>query len=75
MRVTCSSYLCSDEPCLAEVLDDPMIRAMMARDGIGRAEMVELVHAVQQKLGRAAEKSSRSKGCHPSVLSFWRSRT
>lgn len=58
MRVTCSSYLCGDEPRLAEVLDDPMIRTMMARDGIGHAEMVELVHAVQQKFGRCDEKSS-----------------
>jgi len=58
MRVTCNSYLCSDEPRLAEVLDDPMVLAVMARDGIGRAEMVELVHAVQQKLGRPTEKSS-----------------
>ena len=58
MRVTCRSYLCSDEPRLAEVLDDPMIRTVMARDGIGHAEMVELVHAVQQKLGRPDEKSS-----------------
>jgi len=58
MRVTCHSCLCSDEPRLTEVLDDPMILAVMARDGIGRAEMVELVHAAQQKLGRPAEKSS-----------------
>jgi hypothetical protein len=58
MRVTCSSCLCSDEPRLAEVLADPMILAVMARDGMGRAEMIELVHAVQKKLGRPAEKSS-----------------
>jgi hypothetical protein len=57
MRAT-SSCLCSDEPRLAEVLDDPMILAVMARDGIGRAEMVELVHAVQQRLGQPREKSS-----------------
>jgi hypothetical protein len=58
MRATSNSCLCSDEPGLAEVLDDPMILAVMARDGIGRAEMVELVHAAQQKLRRPAEKSS-----------------
>ncbi len=58
MRVTSSSCLCSDEPRLAEVLDDPVILALMSRDGIGRAEMVELVHAVQQKLARPSEKSS-----------------
>jgi len=58
MRVTCNSYSCSDEPRLAEVLDDPMILAVMARDGVQRAEMVELVHAVQQKLARRDENSS-----------------
>ena len=58
MRATRNSCLCSDEPRLAEVLDDPMILAVMARDGIGRAEMIELLHAAQQKLGRATEKSS-----------------
>jgi len=57
MRAT-STCLCSDEPRLAEVLDDPMILAVMTRDGIGRAEMLELVRAVQQRLGQAAEKSS-----------------
>ncbi len=55
MPVTSSS--CSDEPRLAEVLDDPVILAVMARDGIGRAEMMELVRAAQQKLRRPAEKS------------------
>ena len=58
MRVTCRSYLCSDEPRLAEVLDDPMIRTVMARDGIGHAQMVALVRAVQQKLTQPNEKSS-----------------
>jgi hypothetical protein len=60
MCVTCNSYLCSDEPHLADVLDDPMIQAVMTRDGIGRSEMVDLVHAVQQKLARQAENSTRS---------------
>ncbi len=58
MRVTCRSYLCSDEPRLAEVLDDPMIRAVMARDGIRRAEMDALVQAVRQRLDGAEKKTS-----------------
>lgn len=58
MRVTCSSYLCSDEPRLDEVLEDPMIRAVMARDGIRPAEMADLVQAARKKLGAREEKSS-----------------
>lgn len=58
MRVTCDSYLCSDEPRLDEVLDDPVIRAVMARDGIRRAEMVDLVRAVREKLASADKNSA-----------------
>ena len=58
MRVTRNSYLCSDEPRLDEVLDDPVILAVMARDGIRRAELVDLVHAVRKKLAPADKKSA-----------------
>ena len=58
MRVTSNSYLCSDEPRLADVLEDPVILAIMARDGVRRAEMDDLVRAVQQRLGRTEKKTS-----------------
>ena len=58
MRVICSSYLCSDEPRLDEVLEDPMILAMMARDGIRRTEMADLVCAVRKRLAAPDEKSA-----------------
>lgn len=58
MRVTCNSYLCGDEPALDEVLDDPVILAVMARDGIRRTEMVDLVHAVRKKLTPSDKKSA-----------------
>lgn len=57
MRVTCNSYLCGDEPELHEVLDDPVILAVMARDGVRRAEMVDLVHAVRKRLAPSDKKS------------------
>jgi hypothetical protein len=56
MRATCSSFLCSDEPCLADVLEDPVILAVMARDGVRRTEMADLVCAVRKKLATLAEK-------------------
>lgn len=58
MRVTCSSYLCGDEPRLADVLEDPVILAVMARDGVRRAEMDDLVRSVQQRLGGSQKKTS-----------------
>ena len=53
MRATCRSYLCSDEPHLADVLEDPVILAMMARDGVRRAEIDALVRTVRQRLDHA----------------------
>ena len=35
------------EPSLDEVLEDPVIQAMMARDGIAREEIVDLAVMVQ----------------------------
>lgn len=58
MRATCRSYLCSDEPRLADVLEDPVILAVMARDGIRRAEIDALVRAVRQRLDHAEKKAA-----------------
>ena len=58
MRATCNSYLCSDEPRLDDVLEDPVILAVMARDGIHRTEMADLVCAVRKKLAAPDEKSA-----------------
>lgn len=42
------------EPTLAELLDDPIIQAVMARDGVERAKLDDLIAAVQARLRRAA---------------------
>jgi hypothetical protein len=39
----------SFEPALDEMLDDPVVRAVMDRDGIGREEILDLVAAVQER--------------------------
>ena len=37
------------EPRLAEMLDDPVIQAVMARDGVARCEIEALVASVQAR--------------------------
>jgi hypothetical protein len=37
------------EPELDEVLDDPVVQAVMARDGVARGEILDLVSAVQER--------------------------
>ena len=45
------------EPRLADVLDDPVIQAVMARDGIGRREIVDLAAALRARLQQSAKNS------------------
>jgi hypothetical protein len=35
------------EPSLEEMLDDPVIQAVMSQDGVGRQEIVDLVASLQ----------------------------
>ena len=41
-----------DEPSLDEMLDDPVIRAVMAQDGVERQEIVDLVASIQSAFCR-----------------------
>ena len=43
----------SGEPPLKELLDDPVTRAVMACDGVGRAELDALIDDVQHRLDAA----------------------
>jgi hypothetical protein len=36
------------EPSLAEVLDDPLVQAVMARDGVERSEIEDLAQSVRR---------------------------
>jgi hypothetical protein len=38
------------EPRLREMLDDPLVQALMARDKVHRSEIVDLVRSVQARL-------------------------
>lgn len=40
------------EPTLEEMLDDPVIQAVMAQDGVERQEIVDLVAAIQSAFCR-----------------------
>ena len=40
------------EPNLEEMLDDPVIQAVMAQDGVERQEIVDLVASIQSAFGR-----------------------
>lgn len=44
------------EPTIRELLDDPVIEAVMARDGVARADLVLLIDEVR---GRLARQSAR----------------
>jgi len=39
-----------EEPHLGELLDDPVTRAVMARDGVTREELLEHIAAAQARL-------------------------
>jgi hypothetical protein len=51
MRGQRFSYQCDDEPRLDDVLDDPVIQAVMTRDGVERDDIVDLAVAVREKFG------------------------
>lgn len=40
------------EPTIRELLDDPVIEAMMARDGVARADLVHLMDEIRGRLER-----------------------
>ena len=41
-----------DEPSLVELLDDPVIQAVMAQDGVAREEIIDLVASIQSSFDR-----------------------
>jgi hypothetical protein len=44
----------NDEPSLQELLDDPVMQAMMARDGVDRATLAELIADIRTRLAPPA---------------------
>lgn len=39
------------EPSIAELLDDPVLQILMARDGVRRGELLDIVDAARARLG------------------------
>lgn len=50
MSVTCDN----DEPSLQELLDDPVMQAMMACDGVDRTTLAELIAGIRTRLAPPA---------------------
>ncbi|HEX2117444.1 MAG TPA: hypothetical protein VHM01_23825 [Alphaproteobacteria bacterium] len=55
------------EPSIQELLDDPVIEAVMARDGVDRAELEHLIDDVR---GRLAARDIRRQRAERKVLSL-----
>ncbi len=56
------------EPRLSDLLDDPVLQALMARDGVGRPALEALIDAARRRLGldepsRYAELEARLLKC------------
>ncbi len=45
------THLRDPEPRVEELLDDPVLHALMARDGVSRAELERLIARVRRRLG------------------------
>jgi hypothetical protein len=58
MRGQRFSYCTADEPRLDDVLDDPVIQAVMNRDGVERHDIVDLAVALREKFGSGAKNSA-----------------
>jgi hypothetical protein len=50
------------EPTIGELLDDPVIEAIMARDGVARADLVHLIDEVRGKLERRGARELAATG-------------
>lgn len=48
-----------NEPSLNEMLDDPVVQVVMARDGVKRREIVALMGRLQDKRTDSAERSTK----------------
>ena len=57
VRVDCNLKTSRDdpEPSLAELFDDPLLHAVMARDGVSRAHLEAVVDRARRRLGLAAD--------------------
>jgi hypothetical protein len=45
--------LFDDEPPLAELIDDPLVRAVMARDGVSPSQLIEVLAEAKRRLAVA----------------------
>lgn len=57
------SARCGGEPPLAELMDDPMLQTLMARDHVDRDDLRALIHRAQQHLAGPAVKTQPPAEC------------
>lgn len=55
---------CNREPTLGEMLDDPIVRLLMARDGVARPDMEKLIDNITVPQ-RAVERHTTDCSCAP----------
>ena len=61
------------EPTLKELLDDPTLRTLMARDGVKRAALERLIRSMQGRLRRQGRSLSASASFEASLFAECRS--
>lgn len=52
-----STFKLDGEPSIQELIDDPIMRAMMARDGVELTALVELIDDVKSRLERRSARA------------------
>ncbi len=66
--------VCHREPTLKDALSDPLIRTVMAADGVDAAELETMLTAVARKLARDPTRrllpATERTGCGPSLIDF-----
>jgi hypothetical protein len=53
-----TSNTLADEPRVDEMLEDPMVTAVMQRDGVGRGELLGLIEWARIELGKRRRQSA-----------------
>ncbi len=57
-----------EEPPLEEMLDDPIVRLVMRRDGIGPDEVLSTLEAAYRRLKRSARAADARNGILPAGI-------
>ncbi len=59
------NWLGSTEPSIHEVLSDPIVRQLMARDNVRDDDLIDLIEAVRHKLAIRVWRGGVARSCEP----------